>query len=54
MTLLRCQDYRDGPFTSAFLGYRDESDHTVIELTYNLGVERCPTGTGYGYVTAIS
>jgi len=50
MTLLRCQDYRDGPFTSAFLGYRDESDHTVIELTYNWGVDHYEIGTGYGHI----
>ena len=40
MTLLRRQDYPGGKFTLAFLGYGDESDHTVLELTYNWGVDR--------------
>lgn len=39
MKLLRQQDYPDGQFTLAFLGYGDESEHTVIELTYNWGVD---------------
>ena len=35
MRLLRKKDYPTGKFTLAFLGYGDESDHTVLELTYN-------------------
>lgn len=35
MTLLRQKDYPDGKFTLAFVGYGDEADHTVIELTHN-------------------
>ena len=50
MTLLRRQDYPGGKFTLAFLGYGDESDHTVLELTYNWGVDRYETGTGYGHI----
>lgn len=50
MTLLRRQDYPGGQFTLAFLGYGDESDHTVIELTYNWGVDRYEIGTGYGHI----
>ena len=40
MKLLRRKDYPDGKFTLAFLGYGDEADHSVIELTYNWGVDR--------------
>ncbi len=40
MQLLRRQDYPDGKFTLAFVGYGAESEHAVIELTYNYGVER--------------
>ena len=40
MRLLRRKDYPEGKFTLAFVGYGDESDHTVLELTYNWGVER--------------
>ena len=35
MRLLRKKDYPGGRFTLAFVGYGDESDHTVIELTHN-------------------
>src|SRR5512132_3343451 len=35
MKVLRRQDYPGGRFTLAFIGYGDESDHTVIELTHN-------------------
>ena len=50
MKLLRQRDYPDGEFTLAFLGYGDESDHTVIELTYNWGVDRYEMGTAYGHI----
>ena len=50
MKLLRQQEYPDGKFTLAFLGYGDESDHTVIELTYNWGVDRYAMGTAYGHI----
>jgi lactoylglutathione lyase len=35
MTLLRREDFPDGKFTLAFVGYGDESENTVIELTHN-------------------
>src|SRR6202163_2609829 len=35
MKLLRKRDYPTGKFTLAFVGYGDETDHTVIELTHN-------------------
>lgn len=50
MKLLRQQDYPAGKFTLAFLGYGDESEHTVIELTYNWGVDRYDMGTAYGHI----
>lgn len=50
MKLLRQKDYPDGKFTLAFLGYGDESDHTVIELTYNWGVEQYDLGNAYGHI----
>ena len=52
MKLLRRQDYPNGQFTLAFLGYGDESDHTVIELTYNWGVDRYEMGTAYGHIAS--
>lgn len=39
MTLLRRNDYPEGKFTLAFVGYGPESEHAVIELTYNWGVD---------------
>lgn len=50
MKLLRCSDYPDGKFTLAFVGYGDESDHTVIELTYNWGVDSYDLGNGFGHL----
>ncbi len=50
MTLLRQKDYPGGKFTLAFVGYGDESDHTVLELTYNWGVDSYDLGEGYGHI----
>lgn len=50
MTLLRQQDYPDGKFTLAFVGYGPESEQAVIELTYNYGVGRYEPGTGFGHI----
>ncbi|MBO9999480.1 MAG: lactoylglutathione lyase [Cyanobacteria bacterium SID2] len=50
MKLLRQKDYPGGEFTLAFVGYGEESDHTVIELTYNWGVDRYDIGDGYGHI----
>lgn len=50
MKLLRQKDYPDGKFTLAFVGYGDESDHTVLELTYNWGVEKYDLGNAYGHI----
>ncbi len=50
MKLLRQQDYPDGSFTLAFLGYGDESQNTVLELTYNWGVSHYDPGTGFGHI----
>ena len=50
MRLLRQKDYPDGKFTLAFVGYGDETDNTVIELTYNWDTDRYDLGTGYGHI----
>lgn len=50
MTLLRRKDYPEGKFTLAFVGYGDEADHTVLELTYNWGVDQYELGTAYGHI----
>ena len=50
MKLLRQKDYPGGEFTLAFVGYGDESDTTVIELTHNWGVEEYEMGDAYGHI----
>ena len=50
MRLLRRRDYPDGKFTLAFVGYGDEASSSVIELTYNWGVDRYELGTGFGHI----
>ena len=50
MKLLRQKDYPDGKFTLAFVGYGDEKDNTVIEMTYNWGVEKYDLGKGFGHI----
>jgi lactoylglutathione lyase len=50
MRLLRRQDYPDGQFTLAFIGYGPESENTVIELTYNWGKDAYEHGTAFGHI----
>ena len=51
MKLLRRKDYPDGKFTLAFVGYGDESEHAVIELTHNWGQkEPYQLGTAFGHL----
>jgi lactoylglutathione lyase len=50
MKLLRQKEYPAGEFTLAFVGYGDESDNAVIELTYNWGVEKYDLGNAYGHI----
>lgn len=50
MRLLRRQDYPEGKFTLAFVGYQPESEGAVLELTHNWGVDSYELGTAYGHV----
>jgi lactoylglutathione lyase len=50
MRLLRRKDYPTGEFTLAFIGYGDEADNTVIELTYNWGKTAYDLGDAYGHI----
>ena len=50
MTLLRRQDYPEGRFTLAFVGYGDEAAGTVIELTYNWDTHHYEIGAGFGHL----
>jgi len=50
MKLLRRHDYPEGKFTLAFVGYEEEQDGAVIELTYNWGEENYELGNGFGHI----
>jgi lactoylglutathione lyase len=50
MRLLRRADYPEGKFTLAFVGYGDEREQAVLELTHNWGVDRYELGNAYGHV----
>ncbi len=50
MRVLRRNDYPDGRFTLAFVGYGDESQQAVIELTHNWDTATYQVGTGYGHI----
>ena len=50
MKLIRQKDYPSGEFTLAFVGYADESEQAVIELTYNWGVDRYELVNAYGHI----
>jgi len=50
MQLLRTTERPDQKYSLAFVGYGNESEGAVLELTYNHGVERYDLGTAYGHV----
>lgn len=50
MTLLRQQDYPEGRFTLAFVGYGKEEGNTVIELTHNWDTAQYDIGSGFGHL----
>lgn len=50
MKLLRKEDYPEGKFTLAYVGYADESEQAALELTHNWGEHHYDLGTGFGHV----
>jgi lactoylglutathione lyase len=50
MKLLRTTDRPDQKYSLAFVGYDTEDRASVLELTYNYGVERYDLGGGFGHV----
>jgi lactoylglutathione lyase len=50
MRLLRRQDYPEGRFTLAFVGYGEESEGAVIELTHNWDTTAYELGNGFGHL----
>ncbi len=50
MQLLRTTDRPEQKYSLAFVGYGPESEHAVLELTYNYGVDKYDMGGAYGHV----
>ena len=50
MRLLRRKDYPDGRFTNVFVGYGDEANEAVVELTHNWDTRSYEPGTGFGHL----
>ena len=50
MKVLRRKDYPEGRFTLAFVGYQDEAEGMVLELTHNWDTSKYDLGTGYGHI----
>ena len=50
MKLLRRRDNEEYKYTLAFVGYGDESEGAVLELTYNWDTSEYNLGNGYGHI----
>ena len=50
MKVLRTTDRPEQKYKLAFVGYGDEAEGAVLELTYNYGVDAYDLGTAYGHV----
>ena len=50
MRLLRRNDYPEGRFTLAFVGYGEETNSTVLELTHNWDTNAYEMGGAYGHI----
>lgn len=50
MKLLRTSENPEYKYTLAFVGFGDESEGAVLELTYNWGVDSYEPGTAFGHI----
>lgn len=50
MRVLRTSENTEYKYTLVFVGYDDEDCSSVIELTYNWGVEQYELGNAYGHI----
>ena len=50
MEVLRTLDQPEEKYSLTFLGYGNENDTAVLELTYNYDVAKYEMGTAYGHV----
>ena len=53
MKVLRTTDRPEQKYALAFVGYDDESRASVLELTYNYGVDKYDLGSAYGHVAIV-
>ena len=54
MNLIRRSENEQYKYSIAFVGYGDEKDGAVIELTYNWGVEEYDHGTAFGHIAIMT
>ena len=50
MQVLRKEEFPQGRFSLAFIGYGPEREQTVMELTHNWDTDNYDVGDGYGHV----
>jgi lactoylglutathione lyase len=50
MKLLRTTDRPEQKYSLAFVGYDEESRASVLELTYNYGVDKYDLGGAFGHI----
>lgn len=50
MHVLRTFDQPNENYTLTFLGFGEESDNCVLELTYNYGISQYTMGNAYGHI----
>ena len=50
MHVLRTTDRPEQKYSLAFVGYGPESEHAVLELTYNYGVDKYDQGSAFGHI----
>ena len=50
MKLFRQEDFPEGEFTLAFLGYGGQAQGATVELTYNWGLQHYDLGNGFGHI----
>ena len=50
MRVLRTHDNPEEKYSLTFMGYGEEKDASVLELTYNYGVSQYELGNGFGHI----
>ena len=50
MKVLRTNDRPDQKYSLTFVGFGDEHDQAVLELTYNYGVDKYELGSAFGHI----